>query len=662
MRPAVIAFAVAVLFAAAPARPAAAQDPELGRATLEQLMDMRVTSAARKEQRAEDVAGAVFVITRDDIRRSGLSTLPELLRLAPGVQVSQVNANKWAVSIRGFNDMFANKLLVLIDGRSVYNRAFGGVFWDGQDVPLRDIDRIEIIRGPGGAMWGANAVNGVINVITRSAVDTQGVSLDLSAGTFERDRASLRYGGMAGRAAYRLFSQWSGYADAENAAGLSADDHWHSLTAGLRTDWTRGADALMGQVHFTAGRSRPQFLELTSAAPGAAVRSDGVSNTDEVNALARWTHTWARGSVLQLQAFNTIGHRSDATFEWRERTSDVDLQYEMRAGSSHALLVGGGYRNLDLSTGDTLTLSIAPETSSIFNAFLQDEIAVHRAVTLTLGSKVEHDSAARWDVLPSARAMWRLSTAHRVWAAASRVRRTPSATDRTLRINMAALEGPGLPLLAGFIGDPDYQPETLVQIEAGYRLRLGPSAAIEAAAFRGAYDNLPTNEPLAPVFEASPAPAHLFVGSQLANLLQARTAGLELNANWSPVRAWTIMGSYSALRLTPKPDASSLDPEALAVDGNAPRRQWQVRSMASLSPRIQFDTALYYTGRLRRLDVPAYTRLDTRLEVKLTDTLSAIVVGRNLLEARHEEFSGALSVYVASRIPRNALVQLRWHF
>jgi iron complex outermembrane receptor protein len=641
---------------------AQADKRDLGGKTLEELMNIRVTSVARKGQRAEDVAAAVFVITRKDISRSGLTTLPEVLRLAPGVQVAQVNGNKWAVSIRGFNDLFANKLLVLIDGRSVYNRAFGGVFWDAQDVPLSDIERIEVIRGPGGAMWGANAVNGVVNVITRSAADTSGLAFDLGAGTLEHDRIGVRYGGAIGQAAYRVFSQWSGYGDAQTAAGLSADDRWNSLTAGFRTDWTRAADALMTQAHYTGGTSRPRFLKLSSPSPTAVISSDGVASTDEVSALGRWTRTRATGTVFQVQAFNTIGYRTDTTFRSRERTSDVDLQFDTTAGARQAIVAGGGYRNIDLSTRDTFTLSIAPENSSIENAFLQDEITLRRAVTLTVGSKIEHDTNAGWGLLPSARVMWLPSAAQRAWAAVSRARRTPSASDRTLRINLGVFDGPGIPILAGFVGNPDYQVETLVETEAGYRVRIGSTAAMEIAVFRGTYDHLSTNEPLAPVFEATPAPAHLFAGAQLANLLNARTVGVEVNGSWSPVKPWRLNGSYSALRVSPQPDASSRDADASLVDGGAPRRQWQLRSTVSLAPAVQFDASLYYAGRLRRLEVPAYTRLDTSVELKLTSRLTAIASGRNLLQERHQEFSGALSAYVASVIPRSAHVQMRWQF
>jgi iron complex outermembrane receptor protein len=650
---------VAVVLAAA-AQPALAQvsPPNLGEATLEELMAVQVTSASRKAQRVEDVAAAVFVITRDDIRRSGLTTLPEILRLAPGVQVAQVNASKWAVSIRGFNDMFANKLLVLIDGRSVYTRMFGGVLWESQDLLVNDIERIEIIRGPGGAMWGANAVNGVINVITRSAAATPGLSVELSAGTFERDRASVRYGGYIGQAAYRVFSQWSGYGDTQTAAGGSADDRWNSLLTGARVDWSRGADTFMTQAQYTDGRSRPRWADYSAGMSGV-VSFDGVSNLQEVSALARWTRTKATGSLLQAQASHMTGRHTESILDWRERATDLDVQYEMPERARQSIVVGGGLRAIDLWTKNTFTLNLQPRDSRIFNAFVQDEIAVGRQVSFILGSKVEHDGEAGWGVLPSARLLWRTSPNQRVWGAVSRARRTPSATDQTLRY-LTTVDVGGATILAGFVGNPEYRSEDLVEAEAGYRLRLGPAASVEVAVFQGSYDDLPTREPLGLVVEPTPEPGLAFFAQQSANLLRARTRGTELNAQWSPTNAWRLSGSYSFFDLTASPDPASHDLTASLGDGSAPRHQWQAHSATSLGPRLHVDLGIYHTGALRRIPVRAYTRADVRVQFDVADRLSVIATGRNLFDPSHWEFNTSSGTYLASSIPRSAQVMLRW--
>jgi iron complex outermembrane receptor protein len=647
-------------FMSAATAEAAPQAPEqnLAEVSIEDLMQVRVTTASRRAQRAEDVAAAVFVITREDIRRSGLTTLPELLRLAPGVQVARVSASKWAVSIRGFNDLFANKLLVLIDGRSVYTRAFGGVLWDAQDLLIGDIDRIEVIRGPGGAMWGANAVNGVINVITRNAADTQGWSVDLSAGTLERERAGLRYGGSAGTLKYRLFSQWSGYSDTQNAAGGPGDDSWHSLLTGARIDLSRGANTAMAQAHYIGGRSRPRYVEYAPDRPGN-VSLDGIAQTREFTLLGRWMRTFSAGGLATVQGSHTNGHRRELN-DWQEYSTELDAQYELAAAGRHAIVVGGAFREVQLTSSDSLTLRLGSEHTRILSAFIHDDIALPGNVSLSLGGKTEHDGVAGWGVSPSARVLWRPAPTQRIWAAVSRARRTPSATDRALTF-VTPVQVAGMTILGGYVGNPDYRHETLVEAELGYRLRFG-AAAVEAALFQGAYRELPTSEPVGPVFVPTPAPGFVMFANQSANLMSARTRGAEVNASWTPARVWRLTGSYSFLALTPRPDPTSRDTHALLVDGHAPRHQWQVHSLATLTPRLEFDLGVYHAGRLAVLAVPAYTRLDVRVEYKLSERLALVGLGRNLVDARHPEFSGARSAFVASTIPRSGHLMLRWGF
>lgn len=640
---------------------AQATPPDLREASLEELLSLQVTSAGRRQQRAEDVAGAVYVITQDDIRRSGLRSLPEILRLAPGVQVAQVSANKWAVSVRGFNSLYSNKLLILIDGRSLYNRAFAGVFWDANDLDVAEIERIEIVRGPGGAMWGSNAVNGVINIISRSARVSTGGAISVSLGTFERSRVTARYGSSLGRAAYRVFGQWSGYADGLTAEGSSANDRWHSITGGTRVDWANENNTLMAAGHYTTARSRPNLFVLESIAPDV-YSIGGMSDTREASALGRWTRTMRDGSVFQAQTYTTHVWRDEATFESVERTGDLDIQYEKPLGRRHALVLGGGYRYFDLATNGSLLLQIAPEQAHIANAFAQDEFAVTPALKLTVGARVEYEKVAGWGLSPSVRAIWEPTPRQRVWAAAARVRRTPAATDRTLRINFFSMPGPGLPILLAITGNPDYGIETLTQLDAGYRVRLGSTASLDLAVFRGRYDDLATLEPRPLVLETTPAPAHLLLPYQFTNLMSASTAGAELAVHWSPLDTWRLDASYSALRITPSIDASSLDELAPLFDGNAPRRQWHARSTWWAGSRTQVHTALYRSGALPQLLIPAYTRLDAGVEVTLRDGLTAALTGQNLLDPSHEEFSGFASGMVGSAVPRSARVQLRWQY
>jgi iron complex outermembrane receptor protein len=634
--------------------------PDLANATLEELMDIQVTSAARKGQRAEDVPAAMYVITGRDIRQSGLMTLPEILRLAPGVQVAQVSAGKWAVSIRGFNSPFSNKLLVLIDGRSVYSRAFSGVFWDLNEVMVSDIDRIEIIRGPGGVAWGANAVNGVISIITRPATAQQGLDLRVGVGTFARAGLGMRYGGTFGNVAYRVFSQASDHADSWPDEG-TLSDNWHSWITGARVDWSRGANAFLGQGHFASNRTRAGWVALPSLAPGAAPATDGVSRADEVSVLGRWTHTWKNSSEFQLQMYHTTMRRDEPIIRFTESSSDVDAQYEARIGSRHGLMIGGGYRHVDLSVDNTFTVQMSANRIETFNTFLQDEIAVRPGVALTLGSKLEYDTFGGWALLPSARVIWAASPGQRLWAAASRTHRTPSNADRTVQLNVGVQPGQVLPILLATKGNPDFLSERLVQLEAGHRIRLGTTAAIETTVFSGSYDDLSTSEPFEPTVELTPAPPHVIAGAMLQNLLSARISGVELNARWNPLPRWEVETSYSRLHLAANPDSGSLDAMAADTDGSAPENQWHARTVFTLRPGVELGTSLWRVGRLRQLAVPAYTRVDVKAEFRLNSRLTAAVAGQNLSNGHHEEFASD-AIFLLSRIPRSVRLDLRWEF
>jgi iron complex outermembrane recepter protein len=656
-----VLFAGVVVAASTVAVRAQGAAPDLANATLEELMNIQVTSAARKSQRAEDVPAAIYVITGRDIRESGLMTLPEVLRLAPGVQVAQVSSSKWAVSIRGFNSPFSNKLLVLIDGRSVYSRAFSGVFWDLQEVMVSDIERIEVIRGPGGVAWGANAVNGVISIMTRPATEQQGLDLRLSAGTFARAGMGIRYGGTVGNAAYRVFSQFSKHADSWPGERSPLSDNWHSSISGVRIDWSRGAHAFLAQGHVATNRTRAGWMALPSLALGAVPATDGVSQANEGSALARWTRTWTSGTALQVQGYHTTTRRDEPIIQFTESTSDIDAQYETRFGSRNSLMFGGGYRHVDVSVDNTVTAQMGAGRIETFNTFLQDEVSVRPGVALTLGSKLEYDTFGGWGVLPSARAIWEASPGQRLWAAVSRTRRTPSNADRTVQLNVGVMPGQGLPVLLATKGNPNFRSERLVQLEVGHRIRLGSTASFETTVFTGSYDDLSTSEPFQPIVELTPAPAHVLAGAMLGNLQTARASGVELNARWNPLARWEIETSYSGLRLTVAPDPASLDALAATADGDAPNHQWHARTTIALRPGVGVGASIWHVGKLHRLAVPAYTRVDANAEFRLNRRLSALLVGQNLSNGNHVEFASQ-AIFLTSRLPRSARLDLRWEF
>ena len=634
--------------------------PDLARASLEDLMTIQITSAARKEQRVDEVAAAVFVLTQDDIRRSGMRTLPELFRLVPGVQVAQINSSNWAVSIRGFNDQFSNKLLVLIDGRSIYKRVFSGVFWDAEDLVLDDIERIEVIRGPGAAVWGANAVNGVINIVTRTAKASQGTLLRLDAGTFDRTQATARYGGSFGRAAYRVYSQWTDRGNTR-LAGDAPDDNWSVLTGGARIDWTRGSDEWTVDGSARAGNGHTIWKVPSGRLPDLSPRTEVESSFHTGNVLTRWTHRGASGSSLQVQSSAGILHRTDLVV-LDETTFDADVQYHIKAGARHDVVAGSGYRFVNSTTGANFAVSFDRPRLDTFvaNVFVQDEIALANGLHLTLGSKVEHASFSQWGVQPTVRIMWAPTNRQHVWAAVSRALRTPSLTDLALRFHAIVVPGESAPIAIGSIGNPEFRAESLVDVETGYRLAIGKAGFVDLTAFRGHYSDLPTSEPLAPVLEIAQGLPQLFVASRFENWLQADTRGIEVAAHFTPLPAWRVDGSYSTFHLTPHPDAGSQDPAVRTTDGNAAARQWQVSSSLALGSRTDVHGTLLHTGRLANIAIPAYTRVDAGVTVALTSHLSAVAAGRNLTQAWHVEF--ASPVVVATQVPRNVTAQLVWRY
>jgi iron complex outermembrane receptor protein len=640
--------------------------PNLSQVSIEDLLNIEITSASRKEQRASDVAAAVFVITHDDIRRSGMTTIPDLLRQVPGVQVAQINANKWAVSVRGFNGLYANKLLVLVDGRSVYNRIFSGVFWDAEELMLDDIDRIEVVRGPSAAMWGANAVNGVINIVTKAAADTQGTLVRVDGGRFGK-QAAVRYGGTLGATPYRLYAQWTGLDESLIEPGTRANDPSDTITTGFRADWTTQPGAFTFEGDFTAGQARALWPNFN---PQTAAREPFASDPSERQGghlLGRLTHVRASGASLQMQSYVDIGGRREPVGNYNRRTFDVDTQYHMALGARQDLVAGVGYRFSDERFVGHVGFSLTPaeDKSSLLTAFMQDEIALfdHR-LTLTLGSQAQHDSDSGAGVQPTARVMWNALPRQRLWAATSRALRTPSLYERGIRLDLPAVRSPnGLPLVVTVLGNAGAETENLVDAEGGYRLGIGTTGSIDVTGFVGRYGHLRTQEPATPVVQLVPSP-HLFVTSPFSNQLQATTRGLEIAGQWTPVPVWRLDASYTGFDITPQLAASSQDPAAASEDGNAPRTQWQVRSAFSPGTRATLNVAFFHVGRLERLHVDPYMRVDINAEWRFNNRLSGMAIAENLIDAAHPEFAGpgAGSLLLATQVPRSASLRLRWTF
>jgi len=652
------------LTVAAPARAGqASSKPDLGVASLEELLNIEITSASRREQAVEDTPAAAYVITQEDIRRSGIRLLPELFRLVPGMQVSRIGASEWAVSVRGFNTRYANKVLVLVDGRSIYNRAFTGVFWSSQEMMLDDIDRIEVIRGPGGAVWGADAVNGVINIITKSSEATQGTLVRAGAGTFDGPQAAIRYGGHIGNASYRVFTQWSNHQPTRVAdPDASAGDGWSNSTTGIRVDWTTGASAFL--LKGTVIDSNTQDLTTGRTGTSAIGAFNAPADAWHNALLGRWTYTTG-GGTLQVQSFvnhNVTGPGgADADNRNSETLADLDVQFHRLRGR-HDVVVGGGYRyasEFNVPSGQ-LTVVPASSTGTIANLFAQDEVTLTAHVRATLGSKFEHDSGSGWDMQPTARIIWDVGpSGQHLWASVSHALRTPAPYDTSLQISAPLPPVNGVPAQLSVSGNPDYPTERLDDVEMGYRFSLGRYASIDATAFNGHYDRLPSLHPLPAQLVPLPTPV-LMIRQQFGNAMNADARGLEVLCRMRPMGSLALEASYSRLDITRTIDAGSGDTPNPNFTDNSPTNQWQLRATASPAANLEVSAALFYVGVIEALEVPAYTRADIGAEWKVSRHMSVFLTGQNLLRASHQEaVQNSLGI---TRVPRSGSLQAAWRF
>jgi iron complex outermembrane receptor protein len=613
--------ACALAHAAAAAVPAA----PLADLSLEQLRDIVVTTVSRADERLDRAAASVFVIGAEDIRRAGVTSLPEALRLAPALIVAQADANQFAISARGFNNVLANRMLVLIDGRTVYTPLFSGVFWEAQDVMLEDVERIEVVTGPSTALWGSNAVNGLIHVITRRAAATQGTAASLNAGN-RRQVAALRHGGTAGDDVHwRAYAKAVERSDTHRADGTSVDDAAHGVQAGFRADWSRswGGATLQGDAY--RGRADQ---------PGASRRDYAGANL-----LGRWDRRFGSGADASVQGYVEQTRREHpGIFQETRDTVDLVGQYGWQAAAAHRVLVGAGVR---WSRDDISQLSVVgfvppKRTLRWQRAFAQDRIALSESLALTLAASVEHNPYTGTEVLPSARLAWAVDEDRTAWAALSRVVRAPSRVDRDF-------VRPAQPPFV-IAGGPNFESEVSDVLELGWRARHGAALSYSLTAFHHEHRRLRS---------IAPTPA----GLQFENGIEGRTHGLEAWAQWRPMERWRLDGGLALLRSRLRVAPGEVDVGGLALLGNDPRRWLKLRSSFDLADRVQWDVALRHYGALPQPEVPSYTAVDTRLSWRATPTLELALVGRNLFDEGHAEWGPAAN---RVELERELLLQLRW--
>lgn len=611
----------------------------LKKLSIEELLDIEVTSVSRRPEKLTETASAIQVITQEDIRRSSATSLPEALRLASNLGVAQVDSHTWGISARGFNGNSgtANKLLVLIDGRTVYTPLSSGVFWDVQDTLLEDVDRIEVISGPGATLWGANAVNGVINVTTKSAKDTQGVLLLGGGGTELRDFGGVRYGGaLTSNLHFRVYGKYFDRDGTMFSTGRDANNDWHVGQGGFRLDWDVSESNLL-TLH-------GDLYEGRIAQPG---RDDiAVSGG---NVIGRWSRTISEHSDFKLQLYYDRTHRNiPGTFAQDLDTYDVDFQHRFPLGERHDIVWGFGYRLIEDDVSNTPVLAFLPPRVSRqwFNGFVQDEIAlVKDRLHLTLGTKIEHNDYTGFEFQPSARLAWRLSQWQTVWAAISRAVRTPSRVDRELF-------APGSPPFTLLTGGPNFDSEELLAYELGYRIQPHERLSLSLAAFYNDYDDVRSLEKV----NINQPTAFPFV---IANGLKGESYGVEVTADYRVTEWWRLRAGYTELQLDIRPKAGSTDTLGSSAAAHDPNRQFSLRSSLDLPGQIEFDAAFRYVSHIANQRVPAYGELDVRLAWHPASNLEFSLVGQNLLHQRHVEFGDPAT---RQEIERGMYGKVTWHF
>lgn len=650
---------------------ARAQSPQSGAAlgglSLAQLGDVRVVSVAKSPERLWTTPAAVYVLTQEDIRRSGATNLPDALRLVPGVQVARTDSDHWAVSVRGFNSQFSRDVLVLIDGRSVYTPLFAGVYWDVQFPPLDDIQRIEVIRGPGGSIWGANAVNGVIDVITMDATKTQGLSAHVRGGNVDQGQGELRYGGRLSaanfpRLAYRGYVEGFNRGPERHSDGDDFD-RWHLFQTGFRADWSgaRGTSASLEGAYY-AGAAGVD-VGIATIAPPQQLAVTGYQHVAGGDLVARWRRTRADGSSLSLEGYFDRTYRLGPQYGEGREDYSFDLNDEEKLGPAHFpndLTWGVGFRASPSRFIQTVpTLDFVPENraDTIFSAFAQDALALTPRLTLTLGAKLLRDNYIGFEALPSARILWAQSPTMSWWAAVTRSVRTPSDLDEDLRITGLLTAAP--PTFVEIIGNANFQAESLLGYEAGYRSLLGPSLYLDLAAFDNHYRNLEAYGAPTPERVVSPPPPHATLVYPYINGIKGESYGFEAAPDWQP-RPWArLSAGYSLLRLSLH-DQSAVPQAATiaAYEGSSPERQIFIAARLNLPRGVAFDPTLRRVGTLPAQSVPAYTTADLHLGWRPGRAWSFALVGRNLLQPYHFEFGGDPGPLVAIR--RSYYAEARW--
>lgn len=627
--------------------------------SLEQLGETEVTTVSKEPVKISRTPAAIFVITQEDIQRSGATSIPEVLRLAPGVEVSRIDSDKWSIGVRGFESHLSRSVLVLIDGRSVYTPLFAGVYWEVQDALLEDVERIEVIRGPGGTIWGANAVNAVINIITKKANDTPGVFASVGGGSLDQGFFGFRYGAGNGKNFnYRVYGK-AFSREPEFHPDQQHFDDWRMGQAGFRSDWdfqNRDTFTLQGDVY---NGDAGEKVGIPTYSPPASTFVEQNAELSGGNLVGSWRHALKEGSDLQVQAYYDRTNRREPSFGETRDTFDIDLLHHLTLPKRQNLLWGAGVR---MSPGNFIqtipTIVFTPHvTDKLYSLFVQDEVGIVKdRLWLTAGSKLLHNNYTGFELQPTLRLLWAVNSRQSAWASVTRAVRTPSRVEEDFTGTGFISANP--PVFLRVFGDGKFSSERLIGYEAGYRALVTSKLYLDLATFYNDYNHLLSIEPGTPFTETSPPPTHTVVPLFIRNGVQGQTTGVEIGPDWRPTHWWRLQGSYSFLHPDLNNARGSLDAStAKTTNDSSPHHQVVVQSSLELPKKLNFDQTYRYVSALPAQHVRAYGTVDTQLTWRFA-RLELALVGQNLFQPTHVESAGDPGTLVG--IKRGIYGKITW--
>ncbi len=635
--------------------------------SLAQLGNVEVTTVSKEPEKLMRTPAAIYVLTQEDIRRSGATTIPEALRLVPGVEVARIDSDSWVVGIRGFGGAFSRSVLVLIDGRSVYTPLFEGVYWDVQNVMLQDVDRIEVIRGPGGTIWGSNAVNGVINIITKSAADTHGTLATVGGGNIDQGTGALRFGGTFGKNVdYRVYGMGFVRGQEFHTNGDPFDE-WRLGQLGFRSDWKPdNGNSITVQGDVYSGESGSE-TNIAFFSPPSQANVDSTSLVSGGNLLAHWKRLLNNGSDLQLRAYFDRTNRQDAQFGETRDTFDLDFIHHLILPKNEDFIWGLG---MTLSPSNFLqtqaTVNFLPhqQTDSVYSGFIQDEIPIlENRVSLTVGTKIQHNNFSGLDFEPSGRVLWTPSDHQSFWAAVTRAVRTPSRLDQDLALTGFVSAAPPFPVFLEIQGDPTFKPEQLLGYEGGYRTQVNSHLFVDIASFFNNYNDLQSLGAVSLGFAQSPPPSYTYVLVSVpwANGLEGNTDGVEINPNWKATSWWELKGSYSYLQMHLKDKPGITDATTASSDvGSSPRHEAVIQSLFDLPKGFEIDPTYRYVSALPAQVVRQYSTMDAHVGWHFAEQFELSVTGENLFRPYQVEYGLGVNGAPNVGIKRAIYAQFTW--